>query len=161
MGPEHWRGAELENIKRDGKNTLSKFLHKSGTEQETELQLYLYHGTVPDHYSHSQSFVSCQWDAELGPNTHLHGAGDCAPQRWHVPCTPVLIKHQLLLCSVVTVLPAMAQAQLGLQESYFVTNSPLITQFWISPGSCCGCWEPKCWITSMGQHLADAVRTPG
>lgn len=59
---------------------------------------------------------------------------------------------------------AWAQAQLGLQEQYFVAYKILITQFWISPGPCCGPWQRprlQLWITPTGQRLADAAKTPG
>ena len=70
----------------------------------------------------------------------------------------------LVRCSVVHPPSAWSQAQLGLQERYFVACKILITQFWISPEPCCGPWQRprlQLWITPTGQHLADAVKIPG
>lgn len=67
-----------------------------------------------------------------------------------------LRKLWLLQGGAVLALSAWTQAQLGLQEQYFVASKIFTTQFWISSGLCCGSWQQpslQLWITPTGQHL--------
>lgn len=75
-------------------------------------------------------------------------------------CTPGLRKPWLLSWDAVLAPSARAQAQLGLQEQYFVASKIFIAQFWISSGPCSfGFHQPwqqprlQLWITSTGQQL--------
>lgn len=71
-------------------------------------------------------------------------------------CTLGPRKPWLLQWDAVLASSAWGQAQLALQEQYFVGSKIFIAQFWISSGPCCGPWQQpslQLWITPTGQHL--------
>lgn len=101
--------------------------------------------------------MCCWWDTRHRWNTLAHswcrGSFGTSPT---CSCTLGLRKPWLLWWDAVLAPSAWAQAQLSLQEQYFVASKTFIAQFWISSGPCCGPWQQprlQLWITLTGQHL--------
>lgn len=82
--------------------------------------------------------MCCWWDTKHRWNSLAHswcrGSFGTSPT---CSCTLGLRKPWLLWWVAVLAPSAWAQAQLSLQEQYFVASKTFIAQFWISSGPCC------------------------